>query len=191
MSQLIGIIIAFILGFVACWLFWRYQLILKPELLVSSKIASRPSGSDLQRKIYSIKIINLSKRPVINMKASLGVHELRMYERGHKRPTIYSVKLAPSSGTILGPCKKKIDPWSITNIHYYTAMPDKKLEELLGENRKIVFTIQATDATSNTTIIRRYIYNENDIVQGIFEPGSGIDIMPLNSIECTLTKRKS
>jgi len=116
------------------------------------------------------------------MRAKLGVHELKLYQRGHRRPTIYNIEMSPSSSeAILGPKKKEIDPWSITNIHYYTARPDKVIEDLLSVTRKLVFTIQATDATSNTTIIRRYTYNKEDIVEGKFEPGDIMEIVPLIS----------
>lgn len=182
MSNVIGIIVGFIFGFLSCYLFWRFQLTVRPVFLVSSKVTSRPNRNDPARKVYQIKIVNLSSRPIINMRAKLGVHELRLYERGHRRPTIYNIEMSPSSSeAILGPKKKAIDPWSITNIHYYTARPDKIIEDLLTGERKLVFTIQATDATSNTTIIRRYTYNKEDIVEGKFEPGDIMEIVPLIS----------
>lgn len=182
MSSAIGIIVGFIFGFLSCWLFWRFQLTVKPIFSVSSQVASWPNQNNPARKVYQIKIVNLSSRPIINMRAKLGVHELILYERGHRRPTIYNIEMSPSSSeAILGPKRKVIDPWSITNIHYYTARPDKIIEDLFIGERRLVFTIQATDATSNTTIIRRYTYSKEDIVEGKFKPGDMMEIIPLIS----------
>lgn len=181
MAQIIGIIIGFVLGFFSCWLFWRYQLTIKPSFEVSPKVASRTNPKYNTKKIYQIKIINLSLRPIINIRAKAAIQELKLYPNGHKRPTIYNIEFSKAGEAVLGPRMKKIDPWSITNIHYYTARPDKILEDLfVNEQRKLVLTIQATDAISSTTIIKRYTYGKEDFIEGKFAPGERMEIVPFN-----------
>lgn len=181
MVQIIGIITGFVLGFLSCWLFWRYQLTLKPSFIVSQKVASRNNPKSNTTRIYQIKLINLTSRPIINIRAKMGIHELKLYENEHRRPTIYNIELSPNTDTMLGPKVAKIDPWSITNIHYYTARPEKILEQLfINDQRKLVLTIQATDAISGTTIIKRYTYDKDDFIEGKFAPGDRIEIIPSN-----------
>ena len=116
---------------------------------------------------------------VVNMRANLSVDELRPNPVRPRRTTIHKVGINPSNETIIGPRTRNFDPWAITNVHYYTSQPDSKVRELLkGDNRRLVLTIQATDATSGTTVVRRYTYTAHDLISGRFEPGDSLEIVP-------------
>ena len=183
MVEMIGILAGFVLGIVASWLFWRWQLIIKPKFAVSSKIAVRPSRSDPNIPFFQIKIVNLSSRPIINMRAQFGVHELNNSSTGPKRLTIHNISLKPSGETIIGPYVRPADPWSITDAHYYTSSPDSSVRKLLEQksDRRLVLTIQATDAESTTTVLKRFTYTANDLVEGQFESGGSLNIAPFEA----------
>ena len=178
---MIGIFAGFVLGIAASWLFWRWQLIIKPKFAVSSKVAARPSRSDPNIPFFQIKIVNLSSRPIINMRAQFGVHELNNSNTGPRRLTVHNISLKPSGETIIGPHVGHVDPWSITEAHYYTSAPDSSVRTLLEQkpsHRRLVLTIQATDAESTTTVLKRFTYTAEDLVEGQFESGGSLNITP-------------
>ncbi|MBC7818816.1 MAG: hypothetical protein IAG10_18145 [Planctomycetaceae bacterium] len=179
--DLLGIAIGFILGLISSWLFWRWQLMIAPHFTISSQIAVRPALHDPSKLVYQIKIVNRSARSIIDMTASLGVGEVA--REGLGRKTIHLVKLRPEAPTYIGPATGHYDPWSITCVHYYTSEPDNRVSELLTEERKLVFTVQATDAHSGTTVLKRVLYEAKDIVKGHFEGGaeSGSEIRVIQS----------
>jgi hypothetical protein len=181
--ETIGIFAGFVLGIAASWLFWRWQLIIKPKFAVSTKIVVRPSRNDPSIPFFQIKVVNLSSRPIINMRAQFGVHELNNSPGGPRRLTIHSISLKPSGETIIGPYVRPIDPWSITDAHYYTSFPDSSVRKLLEQKpeRRLVLTIQATDAESTTTVLKRFTYTANDLVEGQFESGGGLNIISLDT----------
>ena len=153
---------------------------IKPRFAVSLRIAVRQSSSDPCKPFYQIKVINLSGRNIINMTASLGIHEFNLNNHGPTRKLIHSIALKPSNPTFIGPRTRKYDPWSITSVHYYTSKPDEDVEKLLEEGRKLVFTIHATDATSGTTVIKRVLYEKKDLVKGYFEAKTGLRVLPFS-----------
>lgn len=167
----VGIVIGFFLGLVSSWLFWRWQLIIKPEFKISPQVAVIPYQKDPSKLIYQIKISNQSKRSIINMTASLGIHEVAHDGLGPGRRTVYKVDINPKSPTYVGPKTRLYNPWSITRVHYYTSKPDNKVANLLTDNRKLVFTVQATDAQSGTTVLKRVLFESKDLIMGRFEGG--------------------
>ena len=109
--------------------------------------------------------------------ASLGVHELARHRRGPGRRTIHRVKLTPELPTYIGPAMRRYDPWSITCVHYYTSGPDDKIAGLIRNGRKLVFTVQASDAMSGTTVLKRYLFGSEDLIKGYFEGRRGFRII--------------
>jgi len=111
------------------------------------------------------------------MTGSLGVHELGRDRRGPGRRTIHRVKLIPEQPTYIGPATRRYDPWSITSVHYYTSGPDDKIPGLLRNGRKLVLTVQASDAMSGTTVLKRYLLGSEDLIKGHFEGRRGFRII--------------
>ena len=122
------------------------------------------------------------------MKARLHIGELHTKEVGPGRLNRHSIELLPSSETIVGPYTKKYDPWTITCVHYYTSVSDEKVEELLTDPRKLVLTIQATDGTSNTTTIRRFLFVKSDLINGTFETGKSLKVVQNLETESLMEK---
>lgn len=114
------------------------------------------------------------------MRARFGIHEINTSGKGPRRLTIHTIKLRPSDETIIGPHVQKVDPWSITSAHYYTSSPDSAVRELLKHKneRRLVLTIQATDAESTTTVLKRFTYSAEDLVEGHFESEDGLNVLP-------------
>ncbi|MGX9728069.1 MAG: hypothetical protein ACTFAK_12355 [Candidatus Electronema sp. VV] len=179
--------IGFILGIFSSWLFWKWQLQVQPNFAISDKIAIRYRQATPDIPFYQIKIVNFSKRAVINMTATFGIHELSNH-RGPTRKLIYSINLLPSSPTFIGPYTHNYDPWSVTNVHYYSSVSDNKLYDMLQNGRKLLFTVSATDAASGTTVIRRRIYTKEDLIEGYFEGYRSLKIVPTEkSISTTIS----
>ena len=78
----LGIAAGFVLGFLASWLFWKSQLMIKPRFAISRQVAVMQSSKHPRTQFYQIKIVNLSSRSIINMTATIGIHEINEDNRG-------------------------------------------------------------------------------------------------------------
>lgn len=182
MVEIAGIIFGFILGILSSWIFWRWQLMVKPEFCVSTKIAMSPSPADSTKRVCRIKIVNKSSRFIIGLIAKCSIQEINLSNVGPGRINRSTINLVPGNEEIIGPRRKNFNPWEVNNVQYYRFEFDDDLEQILRQdNRRIVFTVQATDAQSSTTIIRRITYIWEDFIWGSFGPQRDLKIIPLEN----------
>lgn len=72
-------------------------------------------------------------------------------------------------------------PWLIDPAYRFVFKDDsggvkEMLRSKTDKERRLIFTIAATDATSGTKIVKRVTYGLENIKTGAFEPGLTVEI---------------
>lgn len=189
------IIISIILNLAASWLFWKYMLNIKPDILASPIVLKGKSRSD-NRKIYRIKIINKGDRQIKDVELTASLLEIKgTLGIDHRRSPVRCVRLNDkceplkvtiTNNQILGfGAKEEIyNVWGLSVMLIVTIEiknengEDFDLESILTDERRLVLTISATDALSGTTILQRYSYTKDKILQGDFKRNLNFDYLP-------------
>jgi hypothetical protein len=176
MELFIGTILGFIVGLIATWLFWKYMLVLKPDVSISTQVASELSTKNSGRKTYRFKIRNNGKRQVINV--SLVVTICRLIDvPGGKISSKIGTIFTKKNASALAPHSISWSSWEIPPIYIFVATPDFDVEELISQpDTRIMATLSTTDAQSGTTHVQRVTYTQHDIIEGNFIKGLGFEI---------------
>jgi hypothetical protein len=170
-----ALLFAFLLGFASCWAFWRYLLVMKPEISISPYIAKGWSREERGKVAYRIKIYNITDTQVINIKAQCLIARLIDIPFG-KRKFGKKLQLKNDELLVLGPKSNLGDSWGISPIYVFTFEPEIDIENLMDQGEKLIFTLSATDALSGTTVVWRKSYSKEDIKYGDFKWGLEFDI---------------
>ncbi len=159
-SQLIG----FLVGILSSWIFWYALLLAKPKIAISKNIVfNQKKGSLL------VKIINKGRRQATDIQASLALVERDSSRRFF---TIHNAQLRKDFLPALAPIQESHKAWGLrTAFVFATDEGVQMLEELpivdRGE-RRIVFTLSATDGLSGTKVVQQTTYRLDDVKSGRF-----------------------
>ncbi|TKB25339.1 hypothetical protein FCL47_14910 [Desulfopila sp. IMCC35006] len=160
----------FILGIIGTFLFWRFQINIKPKIAISDHILRGQSNTDPNKYLYRIKVYNLSNRQIINI--SIGCSLSYKINIGNgKRSVGKSLTVKPKTVQFLGPKKNWGDPFGLSPVKIFQLTDIDYIEENFTNEKRILFTILATDAESGAATVLRKVYMLNDIKIGNFEPG--------------------
>ena len=169
------IVAGFILGIIGTYLFWRFQINIKPKIEISNVIAKGYSHTVADKVVYRIKIFNKSNRQVINISIGCSLSYAVTTTNG-ERSFGKGLPVKTKNIQFLGPKKNWGDPFGLSPVKIIVISDVDELEEELANNKKILFTVSATDAESGSTSVQRVIYELNDIKQGDFESGLFIKV---------------
>lgn len=160
-----GQLLSFIVGIISSWFFWYILLVTKPNVKVSPHIAYNPKDNYLR-----IKVSNNSRRQVVDISLQLIVAEknspvdntavFRAVFHNPVRPVLDSINAIE-------------DAWSLPISTVFRVADAKTVIKLLSAqpDRRLMLTLSATDAISNSKVVKRMIYKPDDIHKGVFKPG--------------------
>lgn len=163
-----GIVTGVLAGLIASAIFYLMMNIVRPKILLSDKICRRKID-DEGNELVEVKVVNKTKAMLMNSKYSLYLE------------TVYEDNLIDIEE--VNPVKsdlKCIDKYSKKDEKARYAVRFSYLinKELLNKNGvRLSFVIFGKHAWSNTSSYVRKIYQVKDIVDGIFEKGTSLDII--------------
>jgi hypothetical protein len=164
MEFVISQIIGFLIGLFSSWLFWYTLILAKPHIVIS------PYAAYNQRKgSLLIKIMNKGTRQATDIQAQLSLVQLAPSGRFFTR---HQAKLRLAELPALAPIKESDRPWGIRTAFVFATDEGELLIKLLtsqgnGEKR-LVFTLAATDGLSGTKLVQQVAYRTEDIQYGHF-----------------------
>lgn len=165
-------LLSFILGVISSWFFWYVLLLTKPNIEVSTVIAYNSKDNMLR-----IKAINRSRRQAVDIDLTLVVAEKK---DDIQNTTIFRPELKNPHRQVLNPIYGSDDTWRLPSSTIFRVSNARKILKLLSEDsveRRLMLTISATDAMSNTKVVNRLTYTRNDIQNGIFRSGKSFDVI--------------
>lgn len=160
------IILGVVSSVIASTVFYLWMILIKPRFIISDKISKCNTGDE---KIdYMIKVVNTTRSFVTNISYSLlyceegedGIKDVCIVEP-YKPPLTYMNKYT----------RKNTD---------YAVRITYKIDEKqypLNENTFFMFTFQAYHSFSNSMKIKKQIYRQENVKEGIFETGKSINIL--------------
>ncbi len=171
MQELLSILIGFVLGIAASWVFWRYLVLLRPDIRVSPFVLRGPSRTSPGKIVSRIKVVNLGSRQAIDLQATCSVCKATAALSGGERwVTLKHLPLNDDPVLALGPRSSIDDFWGISPFFiFHTNVDVQKL--LTDDTRRLLFTLRATDALSGTTVVQRVSYTAQQIAPGDFARG--------------------
>jgi hypothetical protein len=149
-NDVINLVIGFVLGIGSSWVFWYWQLHLKPRIAISPMAAYDPDTGTL-----GIRIINRARRQATDIQALLFVAEVQ----GSWYDTIYTPVLNRTALFALAPYKRPMAFWRLPVSSIFETRDGANIVALLssqGHNeRRLIYTLSATDALSSSKVIQR------------------------------------
>jgi hypothetical protein len=172
-NEVVNLVIGFVLGIVASWVFWYWQINIKPRIAISPMCAYDPDSGTL-----GIRVINRSRQQATDIKVRLLVAQVQ----GSWYDTIYTPVLNRDSLFALRPYKRPMKFWRLPASAIFETQDGAKIVELLSQQgkteRRLIFTLSATDALSSSKVIQRVSYQLSDIQVGDFKSGRHFVILP-------------
>ena len=163
------VLLGFILGTLSTWLFWRYMLLLKPNISIPEYVIEEVNLKEEKEFIYRTR--NLGKRQVIDIsvKATICEHTGTGEEYPHR--LVHKLKLDLDSANVLYPKEKTTKPWGLPN---YRGFHIQQIDESTGnkvnitkllenKQRRLIITVRSTDSISGTVVITRTLYTNDKI----------------------------
>lgn len=172
MDYLVSIVIGVLAGITASWLFWFLLSRLKPNLIISKKIAKVKNKRG--QHIYTIKVINKSRRKIININAQLYL--LTMETTFGNFSTIREIELKRNKVMELSRFNIK-DKEANYNWRFVTEKPiDLLLKNF--KNSILRFELYAIDSFSGFGRVYTMDYKKEDnpIIEGYFKEDNSIEI---------------
>jgi hypothetical protein len=159
-SQLIG----FLVGISSSWAFWYVLLLAKPRIVISKNIVfNKKKGSLL------IKVMNRSRRQATDIQASLALVERDTMGRFF---TLHSAQLRKDSLSALAPKHESHNPWGLRTAYVFATDEGVQILEKLSSahqnEKRLVFTLSATDGLSGTKVVQQTSYRLEDVKSGRF-----------------------
>lgn len=153
-------------GLIASGVFSMFLAMIKPKIKLSKQICLEPISGN--KKVYRIKVVNMTLSMLTNLKYSLHYHEMH----GDEISTVTEIE----------PYKKpivSISGYSLKNTDYAIRLTYDIDSETypLNDKSKLVFTFIADHALSGTTKCIKEEYTLNEIKEGIFETGKSVRII--------------
>jgi hypothetical protein len=129
-KDIITTLVGFVLGVFGSWLFWRFLLVLRPDVRISPHVLKGHDRLDSGKVVYRLKVYNFGRRQVVDLQA-----QARLVEKSEDRwPVLKEVKLRFDGGvTALGRKKDFGDPLAhIPPGFILLILDESKLDEFFG-----------------------------------------------------------
>lgn len=166
-NQLFG----FLIGVLASGVLWYLLTHVKPKIAISSVIAFNPDKGSLL-----IKVRNERRRQATDIYASLVLIERKPDGRLF---TLHSAKLRKDLFPALAPIQDLTEPWGLPTTVVFATDEGEKLLEIIASKtngeKRLVFTLSATDALSGTKIVQQITFGQENIKYGKFGLGFRIE----------------
>ena len=176
METVIGFVVGFALGIIGSWLFWKYLLWIRPDVLIASKIAVS-MDEKTGKRVYRFKILNNGRHQVKDITLGAWVCDLMTVPGGQVSRGLFTFPLNNSQTLTLAPNGNVDRPWGLTPEAVFRSVPDFDVEALLNEpEKRILITLRVTDALSGTTVVQQRTFTNNDLVWGHFRLGDSLQI---------------
>lgn len=164
---LLDLIVGFLVGVLSSYAFWLTLALTKPKILFSPFAVFYPTDNTLR-----IKIINNTNRQVVDLKGYLAVDEII----SGKRRSIHVATLKDNTRFVLEAKNKDKDlQWGLPASTVFIAYDAQQMLDLLKPSneveRRLLFTLSATDAISGSVSVQRVSYLYDDIQHGEFYGG--------------------
>src|SRR3569623_1715989 len=176
-SQAVG----FMLGLATSWVFWRFMLLLRPDVRVAAMIAKGHSRKEPDRIVYRLKIANYGRRQAINISIGAAICRLADLPGGKICTVMKRLPFKQSAIPAIGPKTKLGDSWGLSPVYVFVSTPEFDVPALMANNERLLVTLKATDAISGTTVVTRQAYLLADIKEGDFAWGLGFEVKPEQS----------
>jgi hypothetical protein len=159
-SQLIG----FLVGIFSSWAFWYVLLLAKPKISVSRNVVFNEKKGSLL-----VKVMNRGRRQATDVQVSLALVERDSIGRFF---TLHSAQLRKDSLPALAPKHESHKPWGLRTAYIFATDEGVQiLEKWSSANqneRRLVFTLSATDGLSGTKFVQQTSYRLEDVKSGRF-----------------------
>jgi hypothetical protein len=172
-DYLLAIIIGVLSSFVASLLFLFFLTGVRPNIVISDQIAKSKS-STTGELVYIIKVINKTKRPIIDIKAQLHLINLVVMPGGVIRNT-NKIELKTSEIMEIS----KFDFEDKMANYAYRFVVNENIEQKWDNSQSFLrFKISAKDSLSGFSRVfgKNYHTKINSIQEGKFEAGSSLEI---------------
>lgn len=177
MGIIFGTLLGFVFGIIACWLFWKYLLFLKPNIEIAPLI-SFTKNEKTGRKIFRFKIVNRGVRQVTGITLNAWLCDLMGIPGGKVSRGLYRFPIKNSDTLTLNPEKQAERPWGLTPESTFKSEPEFDAYGLLAvPNHKIMITLRVADAISGTTVVTQKVYGREHIKEGMFEIGGSMKVV--------------
>ncbi|MBD2056447.1 hypothetical protein H6F88_10550 [Oculatella sp. FACHB-28] len=159
-SQLIGLLV----GILSSWAFLYVLLLAKPRIIISKNIVFNEKKGSLL-----IKVMNRSRRQATDIQASLALVERDTIGRFF---TLHSAQLRKDSLPALAPKHESHNPWGLRTAYVFATDEGVQILEKLSSahqnEKRLVFTLSATDGLSGTKVVQQISYRLEDVKSGRF-----------------------
>lgn len=165
--MLMGIISGLISGFISSLLVYVMMWGIRPKFVISNKICRKKLNDG--RTVHMVKVANLSRAFLTDIEYSLEYCTVGDDDR-NRRQVIEPIETTPVI------C---IDKYSEDNTDYairFVYEIDEKKYDIKNQNY-FLFTFCAHHSFSNAMKIKRVIYRNDAIQDGVFETGKSIKIL--------------
>lgn len=176
MEILLSIILGLAVGIISSFMFWGGQRLVKPSVSIASKIAIT-KDEKTGKRAYRFKVRNNGKNQVVDITFKAWICELSSVPGGNISSGVEIFPINNSNTVTLAPCGKSERPWGLTEETTFRSLPNFDVEDMLADtNRKIMVTMRCSDSVSGTTVVQQKIFTAEDIKEGQFEFGQGMEI---------------
>ena len=176
LTEVITHVIGIIVGFAAAWLFWRWQLIVKPNIEVAPFLTYDP---DTER--FRIKIINRGRRQVTDIDIRMIVSDSHKVGEHTRTERLHSIPMRKDIPFALGPISSEEQPWNLFPTYIISSEDDTQSLALLRSSsageRRIELYLSVVDALSGTKVVEYRNYTLEEIKIGRFAPGLNFEVI--------------
>jgi hypothetical protein len=172
----LSLMASFILGIGACWVFWRWQLRVKPKVRLADRAVFCTAS-----KWLGVKVANVGKHQVTDVEARLAIAERTKEERIIIRkigilnaPTLFAIE----------PLSKLHEPWLLPTVFVFAARNGEEMVQCLtddrqaGADRRLLFTLSMRDGVSGTKVVKTAVFKPAEIEIGWYEPSLSFKTNP-------------
>ncbi len=171
-TDIINLFIGFFIGALSSGAVWYLLAMTKPKIAISPMIVYEPETNRLR-----IRVINRSRRQASRIKVLFFVGE--KYSAFYR--TIHTPKLNRRDIFALGSKNNFGKYWVLPTSTIFSVTDGKQVLDILSQHekgeRRLVFTLSATDALSGSEIIQRVSYSIDDVKFGKFNSGTEFHVI--------------
>jgi len=173
MNFVIAVLIGIFSGFVASLVFIIFFSKIRPSIDISDKVSYYTD--DEGKKAFMIKIINRSRRPVVNLKAELELVSQRFVKGGAIQRWKEIDLVRPDPMQI-----EKYDEKDIQGMYAFRFRTFEDIDQLWTDEERtfLRFRVMAIDPLSgfSKVFVKNYYIKKNTLVQGDFAHGDTFQI---------------
>ncbi len=171
MEIVINQFIGFLIGVLASGVLWYLLTHVKPRIEICSVIVFNPRKGSLL-----VKVRNERRRQATDIYASLVLIERKPDGRLF---TLHSAQLRKDFFPALAPIQDLTKSWKLPTTGVFATDEGEKLLEILASKtngeKRLVFTLSATDGLSGTKVVQQIAYSQENIKYGKFGLGFRIE----------------